>query len=94
MHVAAITPEPNRALLNGWRQILSLGIGVGASWLIFLGLSRVQYQNVTPPPPPIEDLREIELPMEPPPPAIRPREVPTVTASNLIVLAPVRSDSG
>jgi TonB family protein len=76
------------------RRVLSLAIGLAASWLIFYGLSRVQYRATSDSPPPIEDLRSIEVPMEPPPPPIRPREEPTVTTSNLIALAPERSESG
>lgn len=86
-------PVSLRVLPDLLRQVLSIGIGMAVSWLIFFGLSRVQYRAVTEPPPPIEDLRTVELPMEPPPPPVRPNEVPTITTSNLIVLAPERSES-
>jgi len=75
------------------RQILSIGIGLAASWLIFYGLSRVQYRGEAKASPPIEDLRTVEIPMEPPPPPVRVQEVPVLTTSSLIIVAPERSDS-
>lgn len=92
MSDAAGNPISTR-LPNLSRQILSIGIGLAASWLIFYGLSRVRYTPDTESPPPMDDLRTIELPLEAPPPIVRPQEVPTVTMSNLIVLAPERSES-
>lgn len=75
------------------RQLVSVVIGLAASWLIFFGLSRVQYREVSAPPPVVDDLRTVEMPFEPPPPPERPKDVPQITVSNLIVLAPQRSDS-
>jgi len=93
MRDAITNPLPFRTLPDVSRQILSIGIGLAVSWLIFYGLSRVQYRAIPEPAPRLDDLRTVELPMEPPPPPVRPREVPTVTTSNLIVLAPERSES-
>lgn len=75
------------------RQIVSIGLGLAVSWLIFFALSHVQYRPATDAPVMIDDLRTIELPMDPPPPPVVPREQPTVTTSNLIILAPSRSES-
>jgi TonB family protein len=80
--------------LPDWsRQILSLGLGLGATWMIFFGLSRVQRTPMIDGAPPIDDIREIALPVEPPPPTIQPKEVPPIAMSNLIVVASGRSES-
>lgn len=92
MRDATTASSPYRVLQDVSRQLLSIGIGLAASWLIFYGLSRVQYRAMTETAPPIDDLRTVELPMEPPPP-VRPQEAPTITTSNLIILAPERSES-
>ncbi|HWA84703.1 MAG TPA: energy transducer TonB [Opitutus sp.] len=93
MPSATTRPMPGSVLPEFSRQLLSLGIGLAVSWLIFFGLSRVQYREAAAPPPPVEDLRAVELPFEPPPPPVRPKEAPPIAMSNLIVLAPQRSDS-
>ena len=90
---ADVLPSVSLRLPDISRQILSIGIGMAASWLIFFGLSRVQYRHEADTSPPIEDLRNVELPMEPPPPPVRVQEVPVVTASSLIIVAPERSES-
>ncbi|MEO7597711.1 MAG: TonB family protein [Opitutus sp.] len=93
MHAASTPLVPLRTASDLPRQILSLGIGLGASWLIFFALNQVQYRADIEVPAMIDDLRTIDLPMDPPPPPVRPHEQPTVTTSNLIILAPARSDS-
>ncbi|MEO6002566.1 MAG: energy transducer TonB [Opitutus sp.] len=90
---AAALPSVSLRLPEISRQILSLGIGLAASWLIFFGLSRVQYHPAPDTSPAIEDLRTVEIPMEPPPPPVRVQEVPVLTASSLIIVAPERSES-
>lgn len=93
MSAATTVAVPFRVLPEFFRQVLSIVAGLAFSWLIFYGLSRVQYRSEPPSPPQLDDLRAIELPMEPPPPPVRPQEVPTITTSNLIILAPERSES-
>jgi protein TonB len=93
MRAATAQTVPFRVPSDFSRQILSLGIGLVASWLIFYGLARVQYRADTEAAPQIEDLQTIDVPMEPPPPPVRPREVPTVTTSNLIIVAPEHTES-
>lgn len=80
--------------LPDWsRQIVSLGVAVGTTWLIFFGLSRLQKPAITDRAPPIDDVREIALPVEPPPPVVRPSELPPVAMTNLIVVEASRSES-
>jgi TonB family protein len=93
MSAATTYPAVVRIVPVVTRRVLSLGIGLAASWLIFYGLSRVQYRAVSDAPPLIEDLRSVEVPMDPPPPPVAAREEPTVTTSNLIALSPERSES-
>jgi periplasmic protein TonB len=93
MSGAATHPVPFRMPSDFSRQILSAAIGLAASWLVFYGLSRVQYRATTETTPLIDDLRAVELPMEPPPAPVRPQEVPIITTSNLIILAPEHSES-
>jgi TonB family protein len=78
---------------DGWATALSLTLSVAVSWLIFFGLSRVQVTHIPDAPPPMDDIREIALPVEPPPPVIRPIELPPVLTSSLIVLESGRTQS-
>lgn len=83
-----------RATLPDWSApVLSLFLGVAVSWLIFFSLGRVRLTSITEPPPPMDDIREIALPVDPPPPVVRPTDLPPVTTSSLIVLEGGRSES-
>ena len=81
-----LLPEISRLLLN-------LCGGLGASFLIFYGLSHVQNRPSVETRPMIEDLHRVDVPFEPPPPVEQPKEQPKIAMSNLIVLAPERSNS-
>ena len=90
---SANSPAVPRTLPDISWQFLSLAIGLGVSWLIFFSLSRIQKPSLAEPATPMDDLRSVILPVEPPPPPVRPQETPPIATSNLIVLEAARSDS-
>lgn len=90
---SATAPSPTRPLPEFSWQLLSIGIGLAVSWLIFYSLGRLQNPAIAAPAAPVDDLREVTLPVEPPPPPPRREELPPITASNLIVLDAARSES-
>lgn len=105
-HPSSITLPALRGEPRLWR-VASVMIGVGVSLGLFLGLAFVQRQRVTPPPPMVDDLRAVALPVLPPPPtteqeepvpifdqaAIQLAASPSPDSSIKLPAAPIPSDS-
>ncbi len=71
----------------------SLACGLAASLLILVALSLVQKRSAGPAAPVIEDLREVALAVDTPPPAAPAEETPPAVGTSFLQLDPERTDS-
>ena len=77
------------------RNALSVLMGVGFTFCLFWGVAH--YARVAPshPPPEIDDLRAVALPIQPPPPpsSVQPETEPSIASVTVVDFAPGPSDS-
>ena len=77
------------------RNALSVLMGAGFTFCLFWGVAH--YARVAPshPPPEIDDLRAVALPIQPPPPpsSVQPETEPSITTMPVVDFAPGPSDS-
>jgi TonB family protein len=77
------------------RNALSVLMGAGFTFCLFWGVAH--YARVAPshPPPEIDDLRAVALPIQPPPPpsSVQPETEPSITTVTVVDFAPGPSDS-
>ncbi len=86
--------------LPSWREhselparAASAAAGLAASALILFALTAIRKPALEQPPPPIEDLRSVVLPVDAPPPVPHTEQLPALEESSLIMLPAERSDS-
>lgn len=76
-------------------EVLSVLMGAGFTFCLFWGVAH--YARVAPsnPPPAIDDLRAVALPIQPPPPprSVEPETEPSITTATVVDFAPGPSDS-
>lgn len=67
--------------------------GLGFTFLLFLGMAKVEHVGADAPPPAIEDLRMVSIPLEPPPPPPRVAEPAPADLPSLAGIELAASDS-